>query len=405
MPFTLQDYYTSIGKRLVDESNGTVTLAAQLEFLNSSIRRALRKFDIPQSERIQQMALYFGVEQYAAPSDYKQAVGFYDQYRIEDNLNFKRVDEFDFWRTYPGSGNIFSESRDTTSRYILARLADQNLTNQTLHNCDTFDGNGTWIANTSTSDAANVTSDTLYVREGSGSIKFDIDVSQSVNNFAEISVTGMTSVDLSDAPLFGNGVLFIWVYLPSATNYTSFTMRWGSDASNYYENTVTTQFHGGAFVVGWNLLGFEWTTATTIGSPTSSAIDYLLFRATYPASFSDQTGLRIDFIVMREKRFVNLHYLSDAIVVDGSTGALKDSFSSTTDTSSYLNCDREFVDWITYMTLEDVYTYYAQNPQKAAYNRYLREELEKDLYMDYPSRREIPTKSYIETDSLADNQN
>jgi hypothetical protein len=235
-------------------------------------------------------------------------------------------------------------------------------------------------------------------------VKFDITVGQSVSNFAEISNSTMTAVDLSATALQDVGTMFIYVYLPSSTAYTSFTHRWGSSASDYYESTVTAQFSGAAFVQGWNLLGFDWTTATTIGTPVDTAIDYLLFRATYAASFTSQTGLRIDAITMRQKSLLNLHYYSDYLVID-SGGTAKDTFASATDTTSYLNFDPSFVDWILYSVLESVYTNVVVYPSGVGMYSNLRAECEDDIYRRFPSQKPPQMLNYMETDDLQDRIN
>ena len=58
----------------------------------------------------------------------------------------------------------------------------------------------------------------------------------------------------------------------------SLQLRFGSSYSAYYQSSVTAQFTGSAFKQGWNLLGFNWNTATITGSPSTSAIDYLRFQ-------------------------------------------------------------------------------------------------------------------------------
>lgn len=160
-----------------------------------------------------------------------------------------------------------------------------------ISNMDSFNGNGTWNAS---SDATNVTTDTTNQKRGAGCVNFDIDVSASVNNNAFISNSTLAAVDLSAANQTGD--IRLWFNMPDTTNLTSFTVRWGSDATNYYEKTETTQAGGTAFVDGWNYLSFDWSAATTTGSPVDSAIDYVLVQVNYTSSQADETDVLVDSI-------------------------------------------------------------------------------------------------------------
>lgn len=401
MPYTLANLFDDVNKRIVDESGGTATTGIVASYANEALRNIRRKWDLPSSKYVSQLVVYDGVFAYPQPTGYKEFANLSYQQLMGDLLSHRYCIEPDFWRNLVSNQVSISDSRNGLERALLVNLNGQlNLANVNLHSCDTFNGNGTWVANTSTSDAATVATDTLYFREGSGSVKFNITVGQSVSDYAEISNSTMTAVDLSVVSVANVGTMFAWVYLPSSTAYTSFTMRWGSSDSAYYESTVTTQFSGATFVQGWNQLGFDWSTATTTGSPSNSAIDFLLFRATYAASFSSQTGLRIDQIIMRQKSLLNLHYYSDYLVIDGTTATAKETFTSATDISSYFNADPSFVDWLLYQVLEDIYTNVIIFP--AGVQSYANKRLgcEEDIYRRFPSQKPGMMTNYSETDDL-----
>lgn len=398
MSYTLQNFLDDVSLRVNDASEGNADNPSVLNFLNEGLRRIRRKFDIPTSENVTQMRIYQGVYEYAPPTGFKDIVHLDDQWKLDDDTNFKRIDEKDFWRNYD-KGNTISIARNKENVSLLIAYQDASLSNPQVHSCDTYDGNGTWTA---TGDANTVATDTLYLREGAGSVKFNVTTSTGT---AYLTNSGMTAVDLSGAAVAKNGMMTLYVYLPSATNYTSFTLRFGTDSSNYYESSVTTQINGGSFVVGWNTLGFDWSTATTTGTPTDSSIGYLRLAIALPLTMSNQTGLRIDDFKMHQPKVMNLHWSSDYLVVDGTTGAFKETFASTSDTTSYFACPSEFVDWLTYHTLENVFAYLVRDPEARGLNTQRLMECEQDLVFRHPSRRELPSYSYIETDSLADSQN
>jgi len=400
-PYTLSRLQDDVNKRIIDESGGTVTSGIITSYANEALRLVRRKWDIPSSKFISQLIVYQDVTTYAIPDGYKTFGALMLQEQINDPLSVRYVREDDFWRNFPINCVIVSDRRNGTDRSLLVNLNGAlRLDSYLLNSCDTYNGNGTWTANTATSDAANVATDTLFYREGSGSVRFDIVVGQSGNDYAEIYNSTMTAVDMNNPSVKDIGTFFVWVYLPSATNYTSFTARWGSSTSDYYENTVTTQFSGNAFVQGWNLLGFDWTSATTTGTPNDQAIDYSLFRATYPSGFSSQTGLRVDWFVMREKRITDLHYYSDNLVIDGSTSLPKDTFESATDTSSYLNVDPAFVDWILYDTMESIYTNAIVSPGGQAFYAGRKADCENDICRRFPTLSTGQITNYMESPEL-----
>lgn len=398
--YTLSRLFTDVNNRIVDESGGTVTPGIVTSLANEAVRRIRRKWELPSSKFISQLIAYQDVTEYPQPDGYKDFAAITYQEVLGDPLSIRYVTEMDFWRNYPMNNVIVSDRRNGVDRTLLVNLnGSVRLANILLNSCDAYNSNGTWVANTSTSDAANVATDTLYYRQGYGSVRFDIDVSQSVNDYAEVYNETMTAVNFNDPAVLNTGTFFVWVYLPSATNYTSFTVRWGSSNSDYYENTVTTQFGGNAFVQGWNLLGFDWTTATETGTPDNEAINYTLFRATFPSSFSDQTGLRIDWFVMREKFIADLHYYSDYLIAD-SSGTPKDTFSSSTDTASYFIIDSSFVDWVLYDVMEGIYTNVHVYPTGQAFYAARKAECEDDIYRRFPTLRPAQMTNYLEVDDL-----
>lgn len=84
-----------------------------------------------------------------------------------------------------------------------------------------------------------------------------------------------TSINLS---IFQNrSNIYFDVYIPaSASSITSFSLKWGTDASNYYSASATTDYCGAAFIVGWNRIKISWSTAPTqVGTPTVGQIAYL----------------------------------------------------------------------------------------------------------------------------------
>lgn len=203
-----------------------------------------------------------------------------------------------------------------------------------IHQASDHDANGTWAADTTNSDALNVSTDSHIYRTNSGSIKFDTDVSQSGNNKATISVSDMTAVDLSAYQ--GHGIIRMWVYIPDVLDDTSIyvssiELRWGSDSSNYWSKTVTRPVDNYNFVDRWNLVEFKWDSATETGTVTETVIDYLLVTFNYGASQPDDTGFRINDIRIYHPSEMEFIYFSNYTVKTTSTGIWKARATATTD--------------------------------------------------------------------------
>lgn len=93
------------------------------------------------------------------------------------------------------------------------------------------------------------------------------------------------SVDLTD--YLNVGVGFLAFRTPSGSNLTSIELRIGSDASNYYSVIVTTGFLK-AFTSGdWMLASFDLSTATTVGTPVITAMDYSQIRIVTAATLTN----------------------------------------------------------------------------------------------------------------------
>lgn len=165
-----------------------------------------------------------------------------------------------------------------------------------LHNCDTFNGNGTWVAS---EDANTVATDAVTFQQGTGSVKFNITVASDAANRATLTVPDMASRDISDFYNISTGTygkVRLRATIPSVTDFTSVTLDVGNDSSNYFSKTVTTNQAGGALANGVNLLEFDLSTATQTGSVDVTDITFLRVRYNYGAGYLDQANCRIDDI-------------------------------------------------------------------------------------------------------------
>jgi hypothetical protein len=128
------------------------------------------------------------------------------------------------------------------------------------------------------------------------------------------------------------------VYLPTASDFTSVGLRWGSSSANYWSSTATTTHEGTTFQNGWNLIRYDWSSASSTGTPDSSAVNYL--RITYNYNGTAQTAVRLDSIISRLGTIMDIEYYSKFLFRDASTGAFQETVTADTnlinlDTESY----------------------------------------------------------------------
>jgi hypothetical protein len=203
----------------------------------------------------------------------------------------------------------------------------------------TSDWGGTWTADTTNSDATNLTADSIEFKQGSGALNFDVDVSQSGNNRATVYNAFSTTTDLSEYEDLGSFVLK--VYIPENTYTSSYTLYWSSDTSatpstisNYWSATVTTDYNGNALADGWNTLKINWADATATGTPDASEISYLQVTLNYTGSQVDDTDYRLDDLYIARPEKLTFHYISAYIGVNNS-GTDINAFTATTDVPFY----------------------------------------------------------------------
>jgi hypothetical protein len=264
---------------------------------------------------------------YAGPTDLMEALTM----RYEDDTGNKRGK----FTQKPGE-LLFPRIKRTgtdTRLYGIYRAAGsnqiivlaKNLKASILIDSFDVDNDTTWTAS---NDATNVADDTVNFKEGSGSLKFDVDVSLSGNDRATLRRT-VTSQDLSAYQDLGH--FKIKTFIPSITNLTSFSIQWESSSGNYWKQTVTTQEDGSAFAANaWNDLDFDWDGATQVGTPDVHAIVNYQLDIDYGAGYVDQSNFRFDYLRLVSPDTIIMTYYTLYKGENNSGTALYD-FTATTD--------------------------------------------------------------------------
>ena len=196
---------------------------------------------------------------------------------------------------------------------------------------DTPAGGGTW---NTFGDAENLEQDTEDYIKGNASLKFGI--SSAGGTTAGVVNVGLNSFDMTDY-FGGTSAFFVWTKISDTTDITNFILRFGTDASNYYSKTVTTQNDGTSFANGWNLLRFDVESLSTQGTPTDSDIKYIASYMTKAAGKVSETGYKFDHIVLKRGVTSYVKYYSKYGWQNSSGTYLEDS----TDDSDLLLADTD----------------------------------------------------------------
>lgn len=157
------------------------------------------------------------------------------------------------------------------------------------------------------SDIVNVEADPYIKRQGSASIKFDIDTGLSASYFywtANADISSLMNL---------NAAYRLYVFFPpsSAAKFTNLEIRFQTSAGNYYSATTTTQSDGTAWVNNdWNLLSWDLADLITTGSPDAQNIQEIYIYMNHSGSFSAVTNMRFDYLYQVVPDYMNALYYS-----------------------------------------------------------------------------------------------
>jgi hypothetical protein len=198
--------------------------------------------------------------------------------------------------------------------------------------------NGTWNVDGTATD---LTTDNVNWIVGGGSLKFNLAAGANPST-GGVNTTTQAAVNLTEQ--LNQSTLFVWVYMPTGSAFTSVRLRWGSSNAAYYQQTATLTQQNTAFADGWNLIAMPWNDTTTIvGSPDVSSITFVEVDLTYNGTL--QTGVRVNDVTCQTGQILNYYYYSKYLFRDSITGAFKEQ---PTDDSDIINLDVESYNMLTY---------------------------------------------------------
>lgn len=313
MNITVSDLITKCQKRIPDLGQ-RVENNDWYSFFTEAIREVRSGRTFPWQRRTTTMEFFTDIFEYVFPDDFESPIKPHKDLLIASDsgpyLLYGRDKDF-----FAGDQYKLAIKWEREKRTLLARQDSDSMV--------LMDGFGDDVSEYDlTGDASNPVSDSVRYKEGAASLRFDITDS---TNLSIISRVLGSSIDLTE--YLNKGYAFLWVYMP--TVLTSVGIRYGNDASNYYQITgLTTDFFGDSFSTGWNLIQFDLKNASTVGSPDISDIDYY-------AVLLDNTGVtdtdfRIDAFTFHIPSLLEMPYNSKNVVKDDS-GTYKESVTADTD--------------------------------------------------------------------------
>lgn len=329
--------YSTIISLIKTKVKGTVSDADLLNLVNEAARQVVSDVDLRSTKRKSALSpnLFTDVYDYACPSDLKNWAIVDLQQQISRNTNdeWSLVSNEEFDRTKEATNNLITvDTHDFIKKIRISKqISDRALIISPL---DGITSGGTWIG---FGDGSNLTTDSDNYVKGSSSINWDI-------NSAGGTTAGITASDLTnfDFTEYVNSSVFVWAYITDITNITNFALRIGNDSSNYYLKTITSANDGTAFVDGWNLLRFDITSASIVGTLTLASFKYAAIYMTKSVAKVSETDYRFDSLIARKGEIFNLLYYSKYMWQNNSGVYLENSTAIT----DLLNADTDEVDLV-----------------------------------------------------------
>lgn len=248
--------------------------------------------------------LYNGIFDYICPTDMatQKIIDIPAQAKRQDG-EFFLVPTTDFEMKKQKGMMAIKDFNGTKVLQVSSNVDDDELLASELDSLSSGSSDGSnWLA---FGDATNLEQDNDDYIKGNGSIKFDINSDGGTT--AGIYHESIESLDMEDY-FGGTSSFFIWVKIASTTNLTNYILRFGTNSSNYYSKTVTTQSDGTAFVNGWNLLRFDVSSYSTIGTPTETDIKYFAIYMTKTTGKISENDYKFDWLVLKNGVIHNVEY-------------------------------------------------------------------------------------------------
>lgn len=322
---TVQDIISQAKDYVQNYTTGTTDLGNTMRALNRAFEYVQRRLSLPSDEQIS--TFYFSQDQYF----YNLPTGFNEPLQLLYHNTDHNIPGTEWtYLPYPeilrNTGGIFRNNvfsftaiNGVMQLVMFGANLNQGATLATFDSTTGF---------TAQNNAQNFTSDTNIKKEGTASLKFDIN--PNLTGTGKASIYFPVSWDVRVAHT-NNGKYKLWLYLPSV-NFTSINLVFGSSATDYYTFTATATDAGTTINANaannWYL--FSWGFADSpviVGSPNDALINFARIDLVQNGSFgaTTVTGFRADDLYSVAPDQMDLIYQTAYKGTD-STGATKKIF-------------------------------------------------------------------------------
>ena len=320
MAITLNDINNRINDRRRDTGDNTLDITTVgFRAIQSTIDLMQQTHDWEWTIQKSGLTFHKGITWIDAPTDLKVPMDLRKQKAPNRTKEYAMV-----------SANSFDSETLKTDRFAITtrgtmqyvRVQTEGGTTQ-INAATSVDADGTWVGTIGITDVA---TDSYEFFDLQGSVSFTYDGTSGV----------LTNSDMSNKDLTAfkdRAKVYMNMFLPSVTNFTSIVMVVGSDASNYYTDTATTDYLGKAPVTGWNKFEFDiWDSVT--GTPDDDAINYIKLTLNYSSTPNDE-NFRIENIFASEDVPLDFYYYSLNTVYDVSGTADTQNFNDSSATGDF----------------------------------------------------------------------
>lgn len=356
MSTTLSTLNTVINDRRRDTSSNSIDMTTVgFRAINSTLQIWNEEHDWPWTIKKVNFNYNQGVDTYALDSivtDFKYPLTLKLYKPMNQSVEFWMVSPLRFDSAYLWSRRF---AIDVASAVQTIKIKSVDGNNASINTATAYDQNGTWIG---ASAIGTVATDSYEGYSLPASVSFLFNgVTGTLTNDGN-TYTTFTPVDLSTYQNRSN--IYFDINLTSVTNLTSIALKWGTDSSNYYTYSATTDYLGNTFTTGWIRIKVPWSSVpTTVGTPTITLIKYL--QVTLTCSGSTNLGLtRIQNFFVAENIPLTLTYYSTNMV-QTSAGVQSQVFASAASTTdlpmwsgrwdiaseAFINSVLEIIFWIT----------------------------------------------------------
>ena len=277
---------------------------------NRGIEYVQRRLGLPSDKKTFSFYYYEDTKYYDCPVDFSEFLQLYydttnpninDYNRPRNRWNSTKDTEINNWTSGFQLKNKVGVTGINGKSQLL--LSGHNIRgSQTI---DTFDSiNGL----TFSADISNTSIDTTIFIEGSGSLKFNTSNSLSAS---QVTYSGLWNIQ--DLLKYNSGYrLYVRFPTGSTTQFSNIELRLQSSTGNYYSILATTQNDGSTWTENaWDLIGWNLSSATTVGTPDGTMINQIQIIFNHSGSYTSVTNLRIDYLYEINPDYLVCSYYSN----------------------------------------------------------------------------------------------